>query len=1015
MLFLIQRSVFTYFALVCLLLYGVYSVMIIGKESSPEINVPIVSVTTVFPGAAAADVEDLVTDVIEDELLQALDDVDTIDSVSSQGLSVITVHFESYVDLSTAIQDVKDEVDLIESDLPDDAEDPIVDEVNYSDAPVYIVSVSTRSALTQLSETVAQIEDRLDSIQGVSEVTISGQPDRQINVIVGTAQMDQFNLNASDIVAALDSADSSLPVGSIVQSGTEYNITFDGELNSVELIENSVVARTQTGQAIFVRDIARVEDGLAERESSSRLSVAGSEPQQAITFSINKQSGYDVTTLTADVRAELLLLETELASEQLEFVTLEDGGEDVTEDLIDLAVTAMQTITLVFVVLLIGLGSRQAILAAAAVPISFIISFVGLYYTGTTLNFVSLFALVLVVGMLVDSAVVMVEGMTGELKKGLKGYDAAKSTISIYSASVTAGTLTTISIFAPMLFLSGAVGEFITSIPATVIVVMTVSLIIAIIYIPLFGISFLRITPVIPGTFGEKREQFVKAMNAWYREKLEYILAHNAVARGFVAVIILLFVAAISLVTTGAVKVMFFPEDDFSQFNVQVDMPTGTLLEQTERATEPVETIIQSHPRVTAFVSEITAEEADITVVIDDETLGDSVVRELRATIGELASVADVTVVPPASGVSTGAPFQVKFVGDDLEALTTVANEATALVKTIPDTFDVTNSLAGAGIDIILEANRETIEETGITVDQLAGTVRSALFGADAYSYTHPKSNDDVDVSVRVGLNAETFVTDDTNAITIDTLRGLPITTPNGTVLLGSLITESLEASNTSIEHEDGQRVITVSSYIAEDVVVNDINDRYTALAAAALTLPDGVTMKFGGDTEDSADSTADLGIALLVGVFLIMVVLVFQFNSIKSMLFIVSVIPLGLIGVLFGLAAFGQPLSFTGMLGFVALVGIVINNSIMLISSMNDAKATGTTSHLNVVLDSSVGRLRPILLTTATTVIGMMPLLNSSPMWAPLALAIIFGLLFAVVLTLVMIPIFYNWWATQS
>ena len=1013
MFFFLNRSVFSYFILTALVVAGLYSIVVIGKESMPEIEVPIVNVQTPFAGAGALDVEELVTNPIEDQLKRALDDVDSITSISQQGISIVTVNFESNVDINIALQEVKDEVDLVVGDLPDDADDPIVSEVSFSDAPVFVVSIAARSAFTQLSETVATIEDALLDVRGVSDVDIAGLPDREISVVLDLSKINEFGLNASDIVNGLSGADASLPVGTIVQNNVEYSVTFDGDLEEVEAIRSSVVGRTQAGEPVYVRDVAIIEDGLAEYTSRSRLSVDGSEPQQAVTFSISKQVGYDVTVLAEDLRATLDELQVELAAENLEFVTLTDSGQDVFDDLISLSSSALQTVLLVFVVLLIGLGLRPATLAALSVPLSFTVAFVGLLYTGNTLNFISLFALVLVIGMLVDAAVVVTEGMSNEIEKGEDGDTAARSTLTEFFGSIVAGTATTIVVFAPMLFLSGTTGQFISSIPATVIIVLLGSLFVALAFVPLIGTKLLRKEPTKdPNSFAARRDRVIHHLSNWYRGILETILDSPKLANRIILAIVGSLVVSISLLVFGLIKFEFFPADDFNQVTVEITMPAGGLLSQAETITEGVEAILHETDHIASFVSNIEADTAEIIVVIEDDRYGDDVLKDLRNTFKAYGD-ADVTVTPPASGPTTGAPFQLKFIGENQGDLTALAAASTKLLEGIEGTTDISSSVDSNSIDITLLADRAAIEEAGLTVGGLAQIVRTSLFGGIATSLKHPKSDEDVDVVVKVALNPMTYSVRDTNIITIDTLRTLPIQTAQGTILLGSFMNEDIIESAAKIEHDDGDRVVTVSSYLEEGVVVSDINNSFLALAESELDIPDCVTMEFGGDTEESAESSAELGIALLIGILLIIAVLIFQFNSVKKTVFVISVIPFGLVGVLFGLFLFNQTLSFTAMVGFVALVGIVINNSIILIDVMSDLEKKYT-SRKSIVVEGSASRLRPILLTTTTTVIGMIPLLFTSPMWTPLALAIIFGLLFAVVLTLLLIPILYYRWGSN-
>jgi len=1008
MFFFLKSKTFTYFLLFVLVIAGLYSLFSITRESTPEIKVPIVSITTTLPGASAVDVEELVTDKIEKQLLRTLRNVDSISSVSNEGFSSIVVMFNTSVDISQGLQDVKDEIDFVKFELPDDAGDPKINEISFSEMPVFIFSIASRSAFTELSETIATIEDELLEINGVSSVDIAGLPEREINVILDTDKISSFGLNATDVLRGLSTANASLPLGSIIQDNIEYRITFKGDLNSAEDIRNTVIARTDAGNPIYIRDIGLVEDGLAKFSSVSRLSIQGSEPQQAVTFSVKKQVGADVTVMTEKIRKTLSELQENLNGEELQFVSLIDFGEIIDDDLRSLSFSALQTIILVFLVIFIGLGVRQSILAAIAIPLSFVIAFGGLYATGNTINFVSLFSLILVIGLLVDAAVVITEGLSNNLQKGNDPDTAARLTLKEFSSSVSAGTLTTIAVFVPLLFLSGITGQFIKSIPATIIIVLIGSLFVALAMIPVIGTKLLK-----PFRYRSKlsytRKQYVDKIKAKYRRFLEYILESKKAGRLIITSIIALLIFSFSLIGFGLIKVEFFPPDDFKQFNVLADFPPGYTLSQTSEISKELEEKLVSIEHIDYFVTSVNAGSSDITVVLEDEKYGQEVLELVRETFDDYTK-ADILVVPPADGPSQGAPFEVKFIGEDLIELTQVANKAAQIVDTIPGAIDVGTSVDDNSIDIAFLVDREQVNEVGLTVIGLAQIVRTSLFGSDATSFKHPASDEDVDVIVKVGLNPLYTSTHDTNIISVDTLRSMPIQTPKGEVLLGSLMREDIVESTPSIRHEEGDRIVTVESYVAEGLVVNDILKEFLRRIETELEIPEGVEMKLGGDTEASGESTNELGIALLAGILLVIAVLVFQFNSIKKMLFIVSVIPFGLIGVLLGLFIFNQTLSFTSMLGFVALVGIVINNSIILIDVMGKLSERGFDKK-NVVLEGAVSRLRPILMTTLTTVFGMLPLIFASSFWMPLTLSIISGLLFAVILTLIVIPLFYYWW----
>ena len=466
----ITKKRFAWFTLAFLVNSGLYVLFNIPKESLPEIKIPIIGVTTTYPGASSSDVEELVTNPIEKQLLRGLSDVKEIRSNSREGISSITIEFDADVDLEAALNDVQDEVSKVENELPSDAAEPFAQEFRFDDQPVYVVSLSSSEAYSQLSANAKKVENKFLDINGVSRVEISGIPEKQITIIVNKTTLSTYNLNLNSVSQAINQSDISFPLGSIIQEGVEYNVSLDNTIGSIEDIENIIIS-TQSGEnPVYLKDIARIEDGLAPYNSLSRLSTEGLNSQQAITFSIYKQVGFDVTAVAADANKAVNQLRKDF--DDTKFIVLIDQGDVVSTDIANLTQSALLTILLVVIVLSIGLGFRESIIAGIAVPLSFLLSFIGLFLTGNTINFISLFALILAIGLLVDASVVIIEGITLAREKGLGSDEAIRSTLKEFAAPVIAGTMTTLVVFLPLITLSGTTGQFIKSIPITIAFVL---------------------------------------------------------------------------------------------------------------------------------------------------------------------------------------------------------------------------------------------------------------------------------------------------------------------------------------------------------------------------------------------------------------------------------------------------------------------------------------------------------------------------------------------------------------
>lgn len=1002
----IKKKTFIWFLLVLITLVGLFVMVAIPKESLPEIKIPIVGVTTVYPGASSFDVERLVTNPLEKQLMRTLKDVESINSSSREGVSIITINFDASIDLGDALAQVKDEVDKVKNDLPTDSSDPVIQEFSFDDQPIFIVSLSSREAFTLLSDTVDSVEDIFLDVPGVSKVEIAGIPKREVSVILDKNALRQYGISASQVVQRIKQSDFSLPAGSIIQSGIEYNITIDNTVENLDDINNVIVSTNQAGQHVYVKDIAVIEDGLASYTSLSRLSVAGSEPQQAITFSVFKQVGSDITKVTKGIRRGLEVVQENIPG--TEFITLIDAGSDISTDILNLSKSALQTIFLVILILSIGLGIRESVIAGFAVPLSFLLTFIALYFTGFTINFISLFSLILAIGLLVDASIVIIEGISLARSKGLSPDEAIRSTLKEFAAPVIAGTMTTLVVFVPLATLSGITGQFIKSIPITIIFVLISSLIVALIFIPLM--STVNVSSRKPFLWMDRlsiwREKNMLKLELWYRNKLHSLLENTTYSKRLVRGLITLFIASIALVGSGLIKSEFFPKDNFVQLTISAELPRGSLLGNMDTAMQPLESYLQSNEMVESFVTQIRPVTADINVIISDKKYGEKVLQDIRTFIDtSYNGKATLLVAPPANGPSSGAPVAIELTGNNYDEVVATSIAFEKILSSIEGTTDVRSSVSENVVGIVIHLDVEKIRQAGLEPINLASMIRTSIFGSEATSLKY--DDEDVSVMVRTALNQDYTSSDTTTHISLDQIRSLTIETPSGQVPLGAFMRENVKGNTPVISHKEGNRIVSVSSYLLEGVALSDITQEFST-ALKDFELSSEVSWNFGGDVEESAKSGMQLMMALLAGIALVIGVLIFQFNSVKKTVFIISVIPLGLIGVLFGLFIFNQTLSFTAMLGFVALVGIVVNNSIILIDVLGSLQDATDLPHLDLVIEGSVSRLRPILLTTTTTVIGMAPLLMTSPMWRPLALAIISGLLFAVVLTLLLIPLFF-------
>ena len=1054
-IFFLKNRAFTFLIIGSLIAVGLYSIILIPKESSPEVIIPIGIVSTVLRGGSAEDVEKLITNKLESEVIN-IENIDKVTSNSSEGVSVISAQFLASADVDKSIADLKDAIDRVKRELPTDAEDPIVSKVNFADEPVLIFSVSADLPPKDLTKLGEDLSKEIKKVKGVSDIDVAGTRKREVQVVIAKDKIASFGISIGQVVGAIASANASAPIGNITMSDINYPIKFDGSIEQgIEVPD--ITLQGKGGIPIYLRDIAYIVDGLEDPKTYSRVSVDGEPSQNALTLSVKKKSGGDVTAVTNAVLAKIdELKKPEKLLDGAEVVVSVNRGADVNKDLTDLSRTAVETVILVMIILFLTIGWRESIVAGLSIPLSFVIAFIGLLISGNTINFLSLFSLILAIGILVDSGIVVAEAIHTRVKK-YPGDDTvvekgAIESIKEYAWPLIAGTMTTVAVFFPLFFLSGIVGQFVKSIPFTIIFVLIASIFVALGMVPIIAtlISKSKKSPQPPlgkggqvqnniKTFSDYQEEYFHISQDWYKRFLGNILLSRKTQNWFFAGLAAAFVlVVIVLPVMGGLKVELFPQDDQPFVIVSIEKPAGTVLSSTDILTRQVEEILYSEKDVGSFVTTIGASSAltgegggsdtkvaNITVMLNKERDKDSttIANELR---NKLSVINDgiVKVGQGNNGPPGGFPVVIKFTGTDLNELTDAANVAEKILLDIEGTQDVTTSVKNDGTQLELIVDRAKASQNGLSASDIAQILRISVSGVTAT--TIKKDGEDTDVLVKVALNENFVNPEDTIKTTLDSLKNLPIATANGSILLGSIMDVKVSPSRASIAHENEKRITSASSNLKSGVDTLSVTTKFQEKIKTAGISPN-VTIDYGGENEDINNTFRDMILALISGLVLMLAILVLTFNSFRYSFYLLMTIPLSLIGVIGGLAIAGKALSFSAMLGIIALAGVIINHAIILLDSMlhrleleknsltpdPSPSERGEVQRLegrlfNIIVESSAIRLRPIFLTTVTTVVGMIPLAGVSELWGPLAFTIMFGLTFAMILTLVLVPVFF-------
>ena len=1019
-IFFLKKRQFSILLIVVLIALGVYSVFVIPKESSPEVIIPMGIVTTIYPGASSSEIEKLITNKIEDAV-ENVDDLNNLTSTSRDGMSSIVAEFNAKANIDKSIQNLKDAVDRAKNNLPSDANDPIVTEVNLADQPILIIGISANLSPVAFTELGEKLEDEFSSIGGVSDVIISGTRTRIVQVVLKDELLRLYNLGINSVTTALAQSDASMPVGTISTAGIEYAVRFEGKVSEISDIENLPIG-TMAGTSVYLRDVATINYAVDKQSTISRVSVNGKLSETSMTLSIYKKSGLNVTTVTDDVLARLTELQSDgniLQDSQV--LTVFDQGKQVRKDLSELVKVGFETVFLVVLCLLLTIGWRESLVAALSIPLSFVIAFIGLYFSGNTINFISLFSLILAVGILVDSGIVVTEAIHTRVRKFGDVDKAATEAIREYAWPLIGGTMTSVAVFAPLFFLSGIVGKFIASIPFTIIFVLLASIFVALGMVPLIAIYLTNNSH--SNKFEEMQEEYTLKIQLWYREKLVDFLKNRFQQNILIWGLALALVMSLLLPVSGMLKVIFFPPDNADYIFIELETKQGTPVTQTDLSVRTVEEVLYDKDYIESFTSTVGSGSfftgstdaggkfGNVTVNLKPERAVSSaeIAKELRDSFTEIKDVT-ITISEQQNGPPTGAPVFIKFIGDDLDDLLLASDRTEKILGTIAGTRDIVSSTKSNATEFVLTIDKAKASTLGVSPAAIGGLLRSAVFGINATTIN--RNGQDIDVVVKLLVDKTATDFSATPEITLEALRNLEVTSFNGTsVPLGSVIKESLSPANAAISHEDKKRLVTVSAYTEGKVVAGDIVTEFKK-HQNELELPNGVTISYGGETEDVNESFTEMFLALIVGLMLMLGILVLSFNSIRYSLYLLLAVPYSLIGVFLGLTVTGLALSFTSLLGVIALSGVIINHAIILLDSLitHKASTTGSTTLINQVADAAVSRLRPIALTTITTVVGMIPLSRISGFWSPLAYAIMFGLSFAMILTLVLVPtLFYR------
>jgi HAE1 family hydrophobic/amphiphilic exporter-1 len=1004
--------------------FGLFSLSRLDLDLYPDITFPAVVIITGYTGANPQDVETLITRPIEGGVA-SVKGIEKITSDSKQGASMVLLEFDWSEDMEQAETDVRRNLDLIKGYLPDDADEPIVFAFDPSMQPIVMMMVTGPYPLDELRRLADdEIAPRLERLDGIAVAEAAGGLERQIRVILDPQRVQAFNLDVNRVVGAVFSENRQEPGGYVEQGSLEFAVQVDGKYQSVAEIGDIVVGSKvgPTGvEMIRLRDVAEVEDGFKE---SRRVLAVDGEP--AVWMMVRKQSGANTVQASERVMDALAQVNKDLGGD-LEFRVIFNQADYINESLGNLSTTAVVGVFITFLVLLGFLRNiRSSLIVATAIPLSVVATFAVMDQAGMTLNVLSLAGLALSVGMLVDNGIIVLENIFRMREEGRGAWDGAISGAKAVGMAVTASTLTTVAVFVPVLFVPGIAGVLFRDMAVTICFALIVSLVVARTFIPLSASRLLGSEKAerLLARAGN-RTRFVRFRET-YGRSLDWALAHRWVVGA-----VLVGVLAVTVVLARLLPTEFIMEGDNSFMPITVEAPVDSNLDRaTEVVAEAVEAVKQVVPEserkmittdvgtgegfASIFSKGVHAGMIRVPLVKPAERERDK--KTIEASVRDaLAKVPGLTSkVGQTGGFSGGGDIDVQIRGYDLEVSREIGQELRDRFKAMPDISEATFSMEDQKPQLTVRFDREKMGRLGLSTASVGQAVTTAFMGRPAARYAD--GGDEYDVLVRYGKD---FRKD------ADELRRLPVATPGGKVVpLGNVADIGMELGPVNITRLDQERVTTVSLTLAAeyaDAAGKSRNKDFGAtIGRVEKTLesypwPDGFMYTIGGTAEDFQTSMKYLGLALLVSILLVYMVMASQFESLRQPFIVLFSVPLAGIGVVLAFVLTRSQVDMPALVGAIMLVGIVVNNAIIMIDAANQIRDTGVHAKEAIAL-AGRQRLRPVLMTAMTTIFGMTPMAlgigEGSEAWSGLAKAVIGGLISATFLTLYVVPTVYTLFA---
>lgn len=1013
----VKNRTTVFFLIALIVVAGLYSYFTLPREAAPDVPIPHILINTIYEGVSPEDIESQITIKIENELT-GIKGLKEISSASAEGISSIDVEFDPSIRIEDALQYVRDKVDLAKPELPIDAEEPLIKEINVADFPIMIINISGDLAPTRLKDMAEDLEDEIEQISGVLGVDVIGAREREIRIEFDPDRLTAYNLTMADLTAIIPAENVNISAGSLETPGTRFNVRVPAEFVTPADANNLVVS-VMDGRPVYLTDVAQVTDTFKDRETISRLNR-----EDSITVNVKKRVGANIVSIAEQVKEIVAEAQTE-APAGVQYEITSDQSETIHMMLRDLENNVLTALILVMFVLMLVLGFRTSLIVALVIPLSMLMSFAVIQMLGYTLNMIVLVSLILALGMLVDNAIVIVENIYRHMQMGRSRFQGALIGTREVAWPVLTSTATTLAAFTPLVFWPGVMGSFMKYLPVTVIIVLSSSLFVALV-----------INPVFSSIFASGRKRKNADRSPWvirkYRRFLSLILSTSlnrltvlVLAAALLAVVVLLYALT-------ALGMEFFPTTDPDRAAINIRCPQGTNIEKSNALAAEVEERIEPINEdmdylITNvggggmdFFSSVAGgtHQSNLTMVFRDfeerERPSAEAIRDARVYVKGMVG-AEIKVEREQEGPPTGAAVTLRIIGEDFDRLEALSHEIFELIKTTPGLVNLRSDLEATRPELVFRVDRQEAKLAGVDTATIGRFLQMAVFGREVGKYR--EYNDEYDITLRLPSEQRQDIRD-LFRLHVPNFFGQPVP-------LRSLGSFEYRGGFGTIHRINQKRAVTLTGDAGEGELGPEVLKRVKArLDENSFVMPDGYQLRFAGEDEEREKAVAFLSKAFVIAVLLILMILVTQFNSFGIPFIILTTVILSLVGVLGGLIICQMPFGIimTGI-GVISLAGVVVNNAIVLLDYTRQLQRRGL-ALLDAAVEAGATRFRPVLLTATTTILGLVPMATgfsfnfrtfefatrseSTQWWEGMAIAVIFGLAFATLLTLVVVPTLY-------